>query len=152
MQTKVYFSGTIKNCICAHIGTPTYWLLLDDLKWETWKNGYWYHKCVKNRVLQVKGNTSWDLSESEKQEVMERYVICFSETLITVSVIFGQGWPGADSVHVGVVKHKRYLILMTKITYSAYTDGLHLTFIDQPPSKLLNFLIVSLWLVNIFWS
>ena len=48
MQTKVYSSATIKNYMCAHIGTPRYWLLLDDLKWETWKNGYCYHKCVKN--------------------------------------------------------------------------------------------------------
>ena len=40
-------------------------------------------ECVeKNRVLQVKGKTSWDLSESGEQEVMERYVICFPKTLL----------------------------------------------------------------------
>ena len=40
-------------------------------------------ECVeKNIILQVKGKTSWDLSESEKQKVMERYVICFPETLL----------------------------------------------------------------------
>ena len=32
LQTKVYSSATIKNCTCAHIGTPRCWLLLDDLK------------------------------------------------------------------------------------------------------------------------
>ena len=39
-------------------------------------------ECVeKNGMLQVKGKTSWDL-KSEKQEVMERYAICFPETLL----------------------------------------------------------------------
>ena len=74
--------------MCAHIGTPRCWLLLDDLKWETWKK--WIlltqvcQECVgKNRVLQVKGKTSCDLSgKSGKQEVMERYVICFPKTLL----------------------------------------------------------------------
>ena len=85
MQTKVYFSATIKNCTCANIGTPRYWLLLDDLKWDLAK-GYCYHKCVKNVWRRIKGVASKRKNKlgfkwkSEKEEVMERYVICFPET------------------------------------------------------------------------
>ena len=94
MQTKVYFTPTIKNCTCAHIGTPRYWLLLVDLKWENWTSGYCYHKCVKNvrrrvGVASKRKNKLGFKLKSEKHEVMERYVICFLERVIPCQIITG---------------------------------------------------------------
>ena len=72
MQTKVYFSATIKNCTCANIGTPGYWLLLDDLEKWILLSQVCQEFVEKNMVLQVKEKTSWDLSERVKRKKRQR--------------------------------------------------------------------------------